>query len=70
VFDTAGFYGSIAPAVWTFMLALRSRGLGSAYTTLHLANEREAAESSASPSAPVVSEVRISRYAVAVLPAS
>jgi nitroreductase len=44
VFDTAGFYGSIVPAVWTFMLALRSRGLGSAYTTLHLVNEREAAE--------------------------
>jgi nitroreductase len=44
VFDTAGFYGSIVPAVWSFMLALRSRGLGSAFTTLHLANEREAAE--------------------------
>jgi nitroreductase len=43
VFDTAGLYGSIVPAVWNFMLALRSRGLGSAYTTLHLANEREAA---------------------------
>src|SRR6266540_177292 len=44
VLDTAGFYGSIVPAVWSFMLALRSRGLGSAFTTLHLANEREAAE--------------------------
>jgi nitroreductase len=43
VFDTAGLYGSIVPAVWSFMLALRSRGLGSAYTTLHLAYEREAA---------------------------
>jgi nitroreductase len=42
--DTAGFYGSILPAVWSFMLALRSRGLGSAYTTLHLQHEREAAE--------------------------
>ena len=42
--DTAGFYGSILPAVWNFMLALRSRGLGSAYTTLHLAFEKEAAE--------------------------
>ena len=41
---TAGFYGSILPAVWSFMLALRSRGLGSAYTTLHLQHEREAAE--------------------------
>jgi nitroreductase len=42
--ELAGFYGSILPAVWSFMLALRSRGLGSAYTTLHLAHEREAAE--------------------------
>jgi nitroreductase len=44
VFDTAGLYGSIVPAVWNFMLALRSRGLGSAYTTLHLNYERESAE--------------------------
>jgi len=44
LFDTAGLYGSIVPAVWNFMLALRSRGLGSAYTTLHLNYEREAAE--------------------------
>jgi nitroreductase len=44
VADTAGFYGSILPAVWSFMLALRSRGLGSAFTTLHLHCEREAAE--------------------------
>jgi nitroreductase len=42
--DTAGFYGSVLPAVWSFMLALRSRGLGSAYTTLHLQHEAEAAE--------------------------
>ena len=41
--DAAGFYGSILPAAWSFMLALRSRGLGSAFTTLHLAYEREAA---------------------------
>lgn len=40
----AGFYGSILPAVWSFMLALRSRGLGSAWTTLHLGKEAEAAE--------------------------
>jgi len=38
------FYGSILPAVWSFMLALRARGLGSVWTTLHLAYEREAAE--------------------------
>jgi nitroreductase len=42
--DTAGFYGSILPAVWSFMLALRSRGLGTVFTTLHLQHEREAAE--------------------------
>lgn len=40
----AGFYGSIFPAVWSFQLALRSRGLGSVLTTLHLGAEREAAE--------------------------
>jgi nitroreductase len=40
--EMAGFYGSIIPAVWSFMLALRSRGLGSAFTTLHLAFEKEA----------------------------
>jgi nitroreductase len=33
-------YGSIYPAVWSFCLALRSRGLGSIITTLHL-NEAE-----------------------------
>jgi nitroreductase len=38
------FYGSILPAAWSLMLALRSRGLGATWTTLHLANEREAAE--------------------------
>lgn len=32
----AGFYGSILPATWSLMLALRARGLGSAWTTLHL----------------------------------
>lgn len=40
----AGLYGSIIPAMWSFQLALRSRGLGSCYTTLHLAHEAEAAE--------------------------
>src|SRR4029453_7358538 len=40
----AGFYGSILPAVWSFQLALRSRGLGSAWTTLHLEYEREVGE--------------------------
>jgi len=39
----AGRYGSILPATWSLMLALRSRGLGSAWTTLHLAYEKEVA---------------------------
>jgi nitroreductase len=37
-------WGSILPAVWSFMLAARSRGLGTAWTSLHLAYEREAAD--------------------------
>ena len=41
---TASIYGSILPAVWSFQLALRSRGLGSAWTTLHLIWEKEVAE--------------------------
>ena len=40
----AGSYGSIFPAVWNFMLALRSRGLGSTWTCAHLMHEREASE--------------------------
>lgn len=40
----ASIYGSIIPAAWSFMLALRSRGLGAAWTTLHLFKEKEAAE--------------------------
>ena len=44
--QSAGFWGSLLPAAWSFMLALRSRGLGSAWTTLHLLGdgERQAAE--------------------------
>lgn len=41
---SASQYGSIIPAAWSFMLALRSRGLGSAYTTMHLLKEKDAAE--------------------------
>lgn len=43
-FGQASAWGSILPAVWSFMMALRSRGLGSAWTTLHLPNEREVAD--------------------------
>jgi nitroreductase len=40
----AGYWGSILPAFWSFMLAARARGLGTAYTTLHLEYERQAAD--------------------------
>ncbi len=43
-YHQASQWGSIAPAVWNFMLALRSRGLGSAWTTIHLLREREMAD--------------------------
>jgi nitroreductase len=36
----ASLYGSILPATWSLMLALRARGLGSVWTTLHLAHEQ------------------------------
>jgi nitroreductase len=42
--SAAGLMGSIIPAMWSFQLALRSRGLGSCLTTIHLGLEREAAE--------------------------
>lgn len=41
--DQATTFGSILPAVWSFMLAARSRGLGSSWTTVHLVYEEEAA---------------------------
>jgi len=44
VLAQASIYGSILPAVWSLMLALRARGLGSAWTTLHLLYEKEAAK--------------------------
>lgn len=40
---TASSFGSILPAAWSFLLALRSRGLGSVWTTAHLWNEGAAA---------------------------
>jgi nitroreductase len=42
--EQAGTWGSILPAVWSFMLAARARGLGSVWTTIHLFHEREAAQ--------------------------
>lgn len=42
----ASAWGSLLPAVWSVMLALRERGMGSAWTTIHLMNDgdRKAAE--------------------------
>lgn len=39
----SGFFGSILPAAWSFMLAARVHGLASCWTTLHLRYEAEAA---------------------------
>lgn len=45
-FAAASTWGSLLPAVWSFMLAARERGLGTAWTTIHLMNggDAEAAE--------------------------
>jgi nitroreductase len=50
IFYQASMWGSVIPAVWSFMLALRSRGLGSVWTTIHLHREAEMAELLAIPS--------------------
>jgi nitroreductase len=39
-----GFWGSVVPAVWSFMLALRARGLGSVWTTMTCRREQQVAE--------------------------
>ena len=44
VIAQASTYGSILPAAWSFMLALRSRGLGTAWTTIHLFQEKPISE--------------------------
>jgi len=41
---SGGFFASIYPAIWSFNLALRARGLGTVLTTLHLLREKQAAE--------------------------
>ncbi len=40
----AAYYGSVLPGVWSFQLAARARGIGSAWTTFHLEHEAEVAE--------------------------
>ena len=42
--NQAGLWGSLLPAAWSYQRAARARGLGTAWTTLHLQYEREAAE--------------------------
>ena len=39
-----GLFDSVLQAAWSFCLALRARGLGSAWTTLHLGRAQEVAE--------------------------
>jgi nitroreductase len=41
-FQGASAWGSLLPAVWSFMLAARERGLGTAWTTIHLMDGGEA----------------------------
>ncbi len=43
-FAQPNYWGGIFPATWSFMLAARSRGLGTTLTGIHLLYEREAAE--------------------------
>jgi nitroreductase len=43
-FVQASTYGSVLPAAWSFMLALRARGVGAAWTTLALMHEKEVAK--------------------------
>jgi nitroreductase len=45
----ASFLGGALPAMWSFMLAARARGLGTCWTTMHLAREREVADLLAIP---------------------
>ena len=42
--EQAGFWLSIIPAAWSFALAARARGLGTAVTIFHLEFEEEAAK--------------------------
>lgn len=44
VFDQASMWGSSLQSVWSFFLALRTKGMGSAWTTVHLWREREFAD--------------------------
>jgi nitroreductase len=43
LFHQASAWGSVLPAVWSLFLALRVRGLGSAWTTAHILREKQMA---------------------------
>ena len=55
--DAAAYYGSVLPGVWSFQLAARARGIGSAWTTFHLGHEAEIAELLGIP--PTVTQVSL-----------
>lgn len=40
----ASMMGNVLPAMWTFMLAARARGLGTCWTTIHLMMEQQVAD--------------------------
>ncbi|GAB2909020.1 nitroreductase family protein [Rhodococcus aerolatus] len=42
--NQAGLWGSLLPAAWSYALAARDRGLGTAWTTVHLQREADVAE--------------------------
>jgi nitroreductase len=42
--NQAGLWGSLLPAAWSYCLAARARGLGTAWTSLHLSREAEVAQ--------------------------
>ena len=42
--NQAGLWGSLLPAAWNYALAARARGLGTAWTSLHLTHENEVAD--------------------------
>jgi nitroreductase len=44
MFAQSTMWGSVLPAVWSFMLALRSRAMGSCWTTVHLEREQAMAD--------------------------
>jgi nitroreductase len=42
--SAAAGLGNVLPGTWSFMLAARARGLGTAWTSMHLARERDVAD--------------------------